>query len=282
MLPDFHVRQRDYLLEIARALTQELDLDKLLTRILRISIEMLAGQAGIIALKETAVGGGAAHGIPAAFLSHLEPLLAEEKAAELNLIELNRMLKDLTYTASMGLLNGVGIPLATHGQVIGVIFIFRSYPDLFSVNDKQLLQSFADQAAIAVFNARLYGQVSYEKQRLDALLDSAADGILILNADHTIERCNIAFEHMYGRPRGEIQTRAHAEIIRWARRPEGLTLEEFGDERLAFDHQCLPVCRRGPAAPGTAQSADRYHLSQFLATPTWTRTSAPSMSTTPR
>jgi len=193
MLPDFRVRQRDYLLEIARALTQELDLDKLLTRILRISIEMLAGQAGIIALKETSGWRVVAvHGIPAAFLSYLEPLLAEEKAAELNLIELNRMLKDLTYTASMGLLNGVGIPLATHGQVIGVIFIFRSYPDLFSTNDKQLLQSFADQAAIAVFNARLYGQVSYEKQRLDALLDSAADGILILNADHTIERCNIA------------------------------------------------------------------------------------------
>jgi signal transduction histidine kinase len=227
MLPDFRVRQRDYLLEIARALTQELDLDKLLTRILRISIEMLAGQAGIIALKEA--GGWrvvAAHGIPAAFLSYLEPLLAEEKAAELNLIELNRMLKDLTYTASMGLLNGVGIPLATLGQVIGVIFIFRSYPDLFSTNDKQLLQSFADQAAIAVFNARLYGQVSYEKQRLDALLDSAADGILILNADRTIERCNIAFERLYGRPRAEIQTKPHAEIIRWARRPEGETLEE--------------------------------------------------------
>jgi hypothetical protein len=39
MLPDFRIRQRDYLLEISRALTQELELDKLLTRILRISIE---------------------------------------------------------------------------------------------------------------------------------------------------------------------------------------------------------------------------------------------------
>jgi PAS domain S-box-containing protein len=227
MLPDFRVRQRDYLLEIARAITQELDLDKLLTRILRISIEMMAGQAGIIALKD--VNGWrvvAAHGIPAAFLSYLEPLLAEEKAAELNLDELNRMLKELTYTASMGLLNGVGIPLATHGQVIGVIFIFRSYPDLFSANDKKLLQSFADQAAVAVFNAKLYGQINYEKQRLDALLDSAADGILILNADHTVERCNIAFEKLYGRPRAEIQTRAHDEIICWAHHPEGQTLEE--------------------------------------------------------
>jgi PAS domain S-box-containing protein len=227
MLPDFRVRQRDYLLEITRAITQELDLDRLLTRILRISIEMLAGQAGIIALKETSSWRVvAAHGIPAAFLSYLEPLLAEEKAAELNLSELNRMLKELTFTASKGLLNGVGIPLAAHDQVIGVIFIFRSYPDLFSANDKLLLQSFADQAAIAVYNARLYGQVSYEKQRLDALLDSAADGILILNADRTIERCNNAFERLYGRPREEIQTRPHSEIIRWTHPPEGQTLEE--------------------------------------------------------
>ncbi|PJH74513.1 MAG: histidine kinase, partial [Anaerolineae bacterium CG_4_9_14_0_8_um_filter_58_9] len=189
MLPDFRVRQRDYLLEIARAITQELDLDKLLARILRISIEMLAGQAGIIALKESAGWRvAAAYGIPPAFLRYLEPLLAEEKVRELNVAELNRMLKELAYTASMGLLNGVGLPLVTHGQVIGVTFIFRGYPDLFSANDKLLLQSFADQAAIAVFNAQLYTQVSYEKQRLDALIDSAADGILILRADRLIER----------------------------------------------------------------------------------------------
>jgi PAS domain S-box-containing protein len=227
MLPDFRVRQRDYLLEIARALTQELDSEKLLMRILRISIEMLAGQAGLLALLEKEGWHvAAAHGIPPAFLRYLEPLLAEEQTSELNVDELNRMLKDLTYTASMGLLNGVGLPLVAHGQVIGVIFIFRSYPDLFTPNDKMLLQSFADQAAIAVFNARLYTQVSYEKQRLDALIDSAADGILILTADHLIERCNNAFEKLYGKKRNEIQGMKHEEIIRWTRRPDGSTLEE--------------------------------------------------------
>lgn len=227
MLPDFRVRQRDYLLEIARAITQELELDKLLTRILRISIEMLAGQAGLIALKET--GGWrvvAAHGIAPAFLSYLEPLLAEEKVSEYDIEELNRMLKELTYTASMGLLNGVGLPLVTHGQVIGVIFIFRNYPDLFSSNDKSLLRSFADQAAIAVYNAQLYGQISYEKQRLDALLDSAADGILVLTADHVIERCNTAFEKLYGVQRTEIQGRSHGEIICWESDPQGMTLKD--------------------------------------------------------
>jgi len=227
MLPDFRVRQRDYLLEITRLITQELDLDKVMTRILRVSIEMLAGQAGLIAFKEERGWGvAAAQGIPPALLHYLEPLLAEEKVSEFNVSELNRMLKELAYTASMGLLNGVGLPLIAHTQVIGVIFIFRNYPDLFSANDKTLLRSFADQAAIAVFNARLYGQVSYEKQRLDALLDSAADGILILNADHTIERSNPAFERLYGLPGDQIAGKKHTEIIRWAREPQGTQLED--------------------------------------------------------
>src|SRR5512136_1304905 len=212
MLPDFRVRQRDYLLEIARLLTQELDLEKLLERILRVSIEMLAGQAGLIALKEPEGWRVAvAHRIQPAFLSYLEPLLADGKVRELDVSELNRMLQELTYTASMGLLNGTGLPLAAHDQVIGVIFIFRNYPDRFTPNDSVLLQSFADQAAIAVFNARLYGQVSYEKQRLDALLDSAADGMLILNADLTIERVNDAFERIYGKTHDELVNLPHDE-----------------------------------------------------------------------
>lgn len=227
MLPDFRVRQRDYLLEISRALTQELDLDKLLARILRIAIEMMAGQAGLIALKEQDSWRVAtAHGIAPAFLRYLTPLLAEEKVGELDVAELNRMLQNLTYTASKGLLNGVGLPLSAHKQLIGVIFIFRNYPDLFSTNDRRLLQSFADQAAIAVHNAQLYGQVSFEKQRLDALLDSAADGILILNSDHSIERVNASFEKMIGKSREELAGKPHDEIIRWVRDPHGMTLEE--------------------------------------------------------
>src|ERR1700690_2993031 len=227
MLPDFRVRQRDYLLEIARLLTQELNLEKLLERILRVSIEMLAGQAGLIALKETEGWRvAAAYRIQPAFLSYLEPLLADGKVRELDVRELNRMLKDLTYTASLGLFNGTGLPLGAHGQVIGVIFIFRNYPDLFTANDRVLLQAFADQAAVAVYNAKLYGQINYEKQRLDALLDSAADGILILNADHTVERCNIVFEKLVGEQREQIVGKDHSQVIRWAREPQGTTLEE--------------------------------------------------------
>jgi len=232
MLPDFRVRQRDYLLEISRALTQELNLDKLLARILNISVEMLAGQAGLIALRGQQGGWtvAASHGIPEPFLRFLEPILAEvsdhEDPARFELPEINRQLQKLTRAASLGLLTGVGLPLIARKRVIGVIFIFRNYQGVFSANDTALLQSFANQAAIAVQNASLYTQVAREKQRLDAFLDSAADGILILGAGHEIERCNPALARMLNLPLDEIYGRSHEEIIRWEHLKDGLTLEQ--------------------------------------------------------
>src|SRR5258706_2701767 len=103
MLPDFRVRQRDYLLEISRALTQELDREKLLARILRIAIEMLAGQAGLIALNERdGWRVSAAHGIAPAFLRYLTPLLAEGNVPELDVCETNRTFEELSHTPSQG------------------------------------------------------------------------------------------------------------------------------------------------------------------------------------
>jgi hypothetical protein len=69
MLPDFRVRQRDYLLEITRALTEELDLDRVLDRIARISAEILGGRACLIVLRhEGGWKASASYGINPAFL----------------------------------------------------------------------------------------------------------------------------------------------------------------------------------------------------------------------
>ncbi len=232
MLTDFRVRQRDYLLEIARAITEELELDKLLKRILTVSAEMLAGHAGLIALRSEEGGWRIASsiGIPPALLRFLEPLLAEvpdhEDPARFEIPEINRLLQKVTRGASMGLLTGVGLPLIARRRVIGVIFVFRSYPGVFSKNDLSLLQSFADQAAIAVHNAQLYAQLRQEKQQISALLDSVADGILILIPDHKIERCNPSFARLYGAPTDEIVGKRHEEVIRWARLEHGMTLDQ--------------------------------------------------------
>ena len=232
MLPDFRVRQRDYLLEITRAITQELDLDKLLDRILKVSIELLAGQAGLIAMRsdtgEWRVN--ASHALPNAMLKYIERILAEVSSDPKDpenyaLPQINRLLQDLTRVASLGLLTGVGLPLVARNQVVGVIFIFRGYPGGFSKNDRALLSSYADQAAIAIQNASLYQQASLEKSRTDALLDSVADGILILSNDLKIERCNRAFSRTIHQEAADLIGRQHGDVIRWASSPVEMTLE---------------------------------------------------------
>jgi hypothetical protein len=163
LLPDFRIRQRDYLLEISRALTQELDLEKLIERTLRVAIDILAGHSGIIVLRDTESWRVAAsHGVHPDFLDYFTSLLADESKRELNISELNRIAKELIYTASDKVLNATEIPLAARGNIIGDILVFRNYSDVFTDNDRIVLKSFADQAAIAVLNAQLYSKASSE------------------------------------------------------------------------------------------------------------------------
>jgi signal transduction histidine kinase len=232
MLPDFRIRQRDYLLEIARALTQELDLDKLLGRILKIAVEMLAGQAGIVALRSEQGDWRIAvsYGMPSPFLKVIESFLSEipdnEDPERFEIPEINRLLNNLTYAASLGLLTGVGLPLIARQKVVGLLFIFRGYAGVFSSNDYTLLSSFANQAAVAVQNAQLYSQVTQEKIRLNALLDSMADGILIMDSHNLVERCNPAFSRVVNLPIEKIQGMPHEQVILWDQPPQGSTLEQ--------------------------------------------------------
>ena len=232
MLPDFRVRQRDYLLEIAKVITQELDVDKVLERILNHAADLLAGQAGLVSLRneEGRWQLAASYGVPDALRSALNPILAavpdNEDPARFEIPEVNRILQRIAREVSLGLLTGVGLPLVARNRVIGVIFVFRNYRGRFSSNDRSLLQSFADQAAVAVQNAQLYAQSLRETQRLDAILDSVADGILIMRQDHTIERTNPAFSGLYGLPADQIVGRNHNEVIRFDELAHGPTLDE--------------------------------------------------------
>ena len=61
-----------------------------------------------------------------------------------------------------------------------------------------LLDSFANQAAVAVQNAQLYRAENRERARITGLLDSLGDGILILSADNRVERCNPAMAGLLG------------------------------------------------------------------------------------
>jgi PAS domain S-box-containing protein len=232
MLPDFRIRQRDYLLRISRAITEELDLDRVLAEIVRFSAEILGGSAGLIALRDA--GGdwriASTFGINPDFIRYLDPLLTDIPVHgdpnRFELPEVNRRLQRITQAASMGLLTGVGLPMNVKGETVGVIFIFRSYRGQFSADDRKLLSAFASQAAIAVHNAMLFTEIAKQHHHLDAILESAADGIFILDPSYRFIRFNRACSSLMGYEADSVIGKQHNEVIRWLNREPGMSLDD--------------------------------------------------------
>jgi PAS domain S-box-containing protein len=236
MIPDYRIQQRDVLIEILRTITEELDLDRVLEKILRISVEILNGQAGIIAL----AGGGpmdgpswriaASVGVAPAFLKSLETLLRDlprtDDPKRRLLPEIDRRLQRLTREASLGFLASLGLPMAARGSVVGATYIFRTGRVRFSEDERALLQAFADQAAVAVSNARLFALVREEKQRLDAILDSSAEGIAILGPDNRIQRFNRTIARLTGIPAEKAIGARHDDVLRFTGLQTGRTLAQ--------------------------------------------------------
>ncbi|GAB4444194.1 MAG: ATP-binding protein [Anaerolineae bacterium] len=229
-MPDFRVRQRDYLLEISRAITEQLDLDEVLRRILRAAVSMLAGQVGLIALRDAgAMRVWASYGVNPALLAHFEPLLTDmsiDDDGSLLIPGLEQKLERIASEVDLRLRQVVALPMSVGDAFVGVIYIFRAYGGSFSLNDRRVLESFADQAAIAVHNARLYQTAERERTRLEAILESSADGVMILSPGLKIESFNRALSRITGWRADQAIGQPHDAVIVWQRREPGADLEE--------------------------------------------------------
>ncbi len=232
MLTDYRVRQREYLLEISRALTAQLDLNSVLRRILNAAAELLSSNVGLIILRQDdgSFAPRASYGIAAPQLAIFAPLWADAPERDVNgnwiVPQLDRKVAAITRTSEFGLRYTVALPMIVGDQLVGLIYIFRAYSGMYSANDRQVLQSFADQAAIAVHNAQLYHQVSREKQRLDAIIDATADGVLILDAALRITVFNRALSRLLNIDADEVIGLAHDDVIAIEAKRAGLTLAE--------------------------------------------------------
>lgn len=227
MLPDFRVRQRDFLLEISRAITAQLDLTEVLRRVLNASVIMLAAHSGLIALRDESAdlySIRATIGLNTDLIpdlnAHLVELVTPDKEG-VDLDALNTKLPALMALLDERLKQAVALPLIFADEPLGVLIVFLSYRSTASANDLQILQSFADQAAIAVHNAQLYTRIEHERRRLAAILQYSADGVMILDPDLHILRFNRALERMTGWSAQEAIGARHDDIIQWKRVEQG-------------------------------------------------------------
>jgi signal transduction histidine kinase len=169
--------------EVARDLTGELDLDRLLHKTLRAAVTVMGCTAGSLLLCDPETsdlvfevvegGGGEAlektriksdQGIAGCAFTQRQPIVVEDAMQD------ERYYAEVAQRYNLQIHKLIAVPLIAKGNAIGVLEIMnRTTRESFDEDDRELLLAFASQSAIAIENARLYQNVIRERDRILAV-----------------------------------------------------------------------------------------------------------------
>ncbi|RLC80087.1 MAG: hypothetical protein DRJ03_22355 [Chloroflexi bacterium] len=104
----------------------------------------------------------------------------------------------------------LAVPLRRGERVLGVLAIASDLPAVFAEEDILLAKSLAEAIALALDNAQLYAEtrqyadaIAKERSRLQALIESSRDGIILIGMDQRMLVVNapaLTLLHLAGRP----------------------------------------------------------------------------------
>jgi signal transduction histidine kinase len=161
------LRRRDALRKVVASISSELDLDSLLGRVADGAAELLDADRSAISLidRDGAARIRAVHNFPpevvgsvlragdgltGQVLATRAPVVVEHYA-----IELPHPLPEAADVES-----GVAVPVWWQGQLMGVVGVLTQDPTrVFNAQDREVMELLANHLAIAIENARLYGEV---------------------------------------------------------------------------------------------------------------------------
>ncbi len=163
----------------------------------------------------------------------------------------------------------VAAPVVVRGTTVGFLNVDGTRPHQFGPADAARLKAFADQVAIALENARLYtelrhyagtleeqvrertAQLTAQYARLEAILRSTGDGILLTDARGEILQANPVAQRWLARDLAPEDARKLQEAIRRvARRAQERPEEIVELSGLDLEVRASPV--EGPAGEGAA------------------------------
>ncbi len=129
---------------------------------------------------------GAARGIGEVFHARVRALRLESDAAGIKAIRERRTyvlhdadaddrvgpMRDIY--AAEGIKTACLVPLVSHDQAVGVLGLYHLRPQEWPAEELALAQSFANQAAVAISNARLYRSLAAQAARMKSIQDLSA------------------------------------------------------------------------------------------------------------
>jgi adenylate cyclase len=104
------------------------------------------------------------------------------------------------------------VPMLVKGNLVGVIYVDnRIRSGIFTQTEVSLLTAFANQAGVAIENARLFAhvqrtlkEVTELKNLTDNIFYSVANGVLMIDSEDKIRLCNRAAEEILGTTSAEM------------------------------------------------------------------------------
>ena len=106
----------------------------------------------------------------------------------------------------------LAVPLVVQGRVIGALSLGNTVGRQFTDEEVQVVEAFADRAAIALETARLYQEVRDARDFLQSIAASSADAIVTTDVHGRITYWSPGAEEMFGYQAGEAFGRTAAEF----------------------------------------------------------------------
>jgi two-component system NtrC family sensor kinase len=113
------------------------------------------------------------------------------------------------------------VPLTVKDRVLGVLNAESPRPDAFEEADRRLFSTLADQAALAVENARLYQAVAQGEREWAETFDAITDAISIHDAEFRIVRANRTLAGWLGVPEKELVGKTCYTLFHYREQPPG-------------------------------------------------------------
>ncbi|HSW58664.1 MAG TPA: ATP-binding protein [Dehalococcoidales bacterium] len=206
------------------SIKEQPEFKSILQAILKKAVQILGGSAGVIAQwNETRQNYtiSASHGLDPSAVRQLRPLMTGDYPNLPAIQEPFRLLSEPDSGRKPPVSEEVTsqnpivvLPLRIGDVSTGLMFILHPLnAEAFANLDKPVLEAFAEQAAIALQNARLAHLLAEEKMRTEFILENSPDGIMSIDTQCRILGLNSAMEKMTGYSRHEITGRECSDVL---------------------------------------------------------------------